>query len=56
MKLRHVFVANTVINLPYAIGFILAPAVLLTVYGVELNAAGLMIAQAVRCLDPRFVC
>lgn len=45
MKLNTLFSINTVVAILFGIAFILIPAPLLSLYGVELNQAGLYIAQ-----------
>jgi len=45
MKLSSFLVVKTVISLLFGIGFVLMPAVVMSIYGVTLDSAGILMAQ-----------
>lgn len=45
MKLKTLFVANTVVSLPFGIGCVLAPRLFLSLFGATLGPAGALMTQ-----------
>jgi len=45
VKLKTLFIANTVVSLPFGIGCVLAPRLFLSLFGAELGPAGALMMQ-----------
>ncbi|MBN1148618.1 MAG: hypothetical protein JXA78_15270 [Anaerolineales bacterium] len=45
LKLSHVFIANTVVSLPFGIGSALAPRLFVSLFGATLSPAGALMMQ-----------
>ena len=45
MKLKTLFIANTVVSLPFGIGSVLAPRLFLSLFGAKLGPAGAYMMQ-----------
>ncbi|MFN2290174.1 MAG: hypothetical protein ACK2UC_03175 [Anaerolineae bacterium] len=45
MKLKHLFIANSLISLPFGIGCVLAPHLFLSLFGATLGPAGALMMQ-----------
>ncbi|MCL7452475.1 MAG: hypothetical protein M8467_05450 [Anaerolineae bacterium] len=45
MKLKHLFIANAVVSVPFGIGCVLAPHLFLSLFGATLGPAGALMMQ-----------
>jgi hypothetical protein len=45
MKLKALFIANTIVSVPFGIGSVLAPHLFLSLFGATLNPAGALMMQ-----------
>jgi hypothetical protein len=45
MKLRTLFIANTVVSVPFGVGCVLAPHLFLSLFGATLDPAGALMTQ-----------
>jgi hypothetical protein len=45
VKLRHLFIANAVVSLPFGVGCVLVPHLFLSLFGAELGPAGALMMQ-----------
>ena len=45
MKLRNLFIVNAVISLVFGVASVLAPALLLSLYGITLSPAGIVVTR-----------
>ena len=45
MKLRTLFIANTIVSIPFGVGCVLAPHLFLSLFGATLDPAGSLMTQ-----------
>lgn len=45
MKLKHLFIANAVVSVPFGVGCVLAPHLFLSLFGATLGPAGALMMQ-----------